>query len=150
MQGGNMKIITIFDLDGTLIPVNDRLKYLDEKPVDYKKFYESSLDYEPIKSTYNIIKVFNELIKQRDDNFIYLLTARNIKYKETTIEWLKKYNIPYDKLIMRDKNLSDVDFKEMIIDDILKEDFINFIFEDREHIIKVLEKKGLEIIKVEE
>jgi len=68
----------LIDLDGTVLVHNGHLNGQDELLPGVKEFFES------IPS----------------DDFVILLSARSSKYKDTTIEYLNKNQIRFDKLIL--------------------------------------------------
>ena len=126
----------IFDLDGTLNIIGDRLKYVQQPVKNWDAFYEASLNDEvntPIAKIYNL---FYEKYYS-----IYILTGRNEKYRTITEQWLTANDFLYDKLIMRpDRDYRhDTIVKPMLAAPFLKD--IEMAFEDR----KVMAEKWREL-----
>jgi len=126
----------IFDLDGTLNIIGDRLKYLQQPVKDWDAFYEASLN-DAVNTP--IAKIYNLFYEKY--SFIYILTGRNEKYRAITKQWLRQNNFLYDKLFMR----PDGDYRhDTIVKPMLAAPFLNRIemaFEDR----KVMADKWREL-----
>ena len=90
----------IFDLDNTIADINNRLAIASKSgKLDYSKLHDPELirTDEPM---YKTIDLINDLA-----NFnisIFILTARFISTKQVTEQWLHDYNVPYDKLVMKE------------------------------------------------
>ena len=96
------------EINGTgIVNKNFYIREMFDWDKDYEeKFYKSNIEYfasmfEPIKDCSKIIKKLKE-----EGNTIYIISGRdNGEYMnpyKMTIEWLKKYDIGYDKLFLVD------------------------------------------------
>ena len=96
------------EINGTgIVNKNFYIREMFDWDKDYEeKFYKSNIEYfasmfEPIKDCSKIIKKLKE-----EGNTIYIISGRdNGEYMDPykmTIEWLKKYDIGYDKLFLVD------------------------------------------------
>lgn len=131
----------IFDIDGTLTDNTHRLKYIMNYPKDYKTFYKELIDDQPINDVIELCKVL-----YANDYKILLVTGRPEDYRVLCKQWLEKYGIFYDDLLMRKEK----DFRK---DDIVKKEiYDNFIkpfyevvgvFEDRNRCVKMWRDLGL-------
>lgn len=110
MADTNRLKIAIVDIDGTLANVEHRLHFiLDKKPKDWEGFFS-----ETSRDTLNewcldfIHTLINRGIK------IVLLTGRPKRSKEVTEAWLRKYQVPYHALFMRNDGnfMDDVSYKK--------------------------------------
>ena len=123
----------VFDLDGTLSLVGDRVKELQKDPPDWDAFYERCGEDEP---NVPILMLCNNLLE--DGHRITIVTGRREGVFKKTVRWLTKHSHwgLIDGLYMR----PDGDFRH---DTILKPelvapfaDEIELIFEDRSSMVK--------------
>ncbi len=93
----------IFDIDGTIT---------NEPNIHFKKFNQATPNWK-------MIQKINEL---SEENEIIFFSSRYEEDREITLDWLKKYNIKYHKLILG-KPLGDyyIDDKNISIQNFLKE-----------------------------
>tara|TARA_Y100001958_G_C21046406_1_gene414192 strand:- start:273 stop:725 length:453 start_codon:yes stop_codon:yes gene_type:complete len=132
------KDIVIFDLDGTLAIIEKRLKESSMKngKINWKKFFSDELIKKDLPNP-PVIKTAN--LFHQNGFKIYIFSGRSEKTKEATIQWLKKYDIPYDLLKMRAKNDTrpdEVIKKEFVVElSILENIFL--ILDDREKVVKM-------------
>lgn len=119
----------ICDLDGTLAIIKDR------SPFDAAKC-ENDLLNEPIAE---IVKTYAS-----QGTRIILLSGRQDEHKEQTINWLAKYEIPYDDLLMRktkDSRKDSVIKKEIVDNHIKGKYFIRFVLDDRDQVVDMWRKE---------
>jgi len=113
----------ICDLDGTLAIIKDR------SPFDASKCEQDLLN-EPIAE---IVKSYSERGTR-----IILLSGRQDKHMEQTKNWLAKYDIPYDDLLMRktkDGRKDSVIKKEIVANNITGKYFVRFVLDDRDQVV---------------
>lgn len=136
----------IFDLDGTLSIVGDRVKYLNQKKKDWDAFY-NACDEDVINEP--IIQIFNDL---KQYNYIKIVTGRRESVRNKTLLWLNQNNLIIDNhdLHMR----KDGDFRhdtivkpELIID---FQDHVTAIFEDRNSMVVKWRELGFTCLQVAE
>lgn len=84
----------LVDLDGTLVD-NADLLYLAHDRSDFDQFHSESEKCNPrrwvLDDVLSIFSVANVII----------LTARSERYRSGTEQWLRRWGIPYDALLMR-------------------------------------------------
>lgn len=142
-----MKKTIIVDIDGTLSLLGDRVKYMEQDPKDYDAFFAAVHEDEPNHSVVDLVKTI------KDSYTIVLCTGRQERCRQDTIDWLKKYDIPYNKLLMK----KDGDFRadaiakaEMLENAGIKYEDIAFILEDRNSVVKAWRDKGIWCFQIQE
>lgn len=141
----------VFDIDGTLSIVGDRLKYLEQEPKDWDSFYEAC-----DKDEVNFFVAFlcrQIMIPKRYK--IAFVTGRPERVRKKTINWLSRYNLWEDntrrcRLLMRpdEDHRHDTIVKPELIKDISHE--VNMIFEDRNSMVKKWRELGYTCLQVAE
>ena len=145
------KNIVIFDLDGTLANIDDR-REKSMKPngkLNWDKFSSDEL----IKTDLPNIPVIKTAKLFHQNGFkIYVLSGRSINTKRVTTQWLKKYDVPFDVLKMREKNDNTPDevIKKEYVVKLAILDNIFLIFDDREKVVKMWRSLGLSCFQVDE
>lgn len=136
----------LIDLDGTLANIDDRREvFIKDKNWDlfYSKISEDKLNNWCLE----IIHKF------KDDYKIVLMSGRRDYYRNATVEWLKKFNVPYDLLLLRSENdfRPDDVVKLEIYESKVKEVFdILFVVDDRDSVVKMWRKLGLTCLQCAE
>lgn len=139
-------MIVVFDIDGTLSIVGDRLKYLQLDPPDWDAFYDACGQdkcNEPIWSVYHAM---------RQAHGVFFVTGRRESCREDTLKWMKDNMIrcPSENLFMRkdgDKR-HDTEVKPELIES-FKGDIL-MIFEDRSSMVKRWRELGYTCVQVAE
>ena len=86
----------VFDMDGVLSDASRRQHYLDRPFRDWEAFFQACGDDELINEVARLLDVLD------DDLSVVLLTARPIRVQPQTLAWLRRYELRWDLLIMRD------------------------------------------------
>lgn len=121
----------LFDIDGTLAHMHNR------SPYDWDKVYDDTLD----ESVYQVL-----LSHKNAGKDIIILSGRDGICRGNTIAWLKKHNIPYDMLYMREKGDSrkDTVIKKEIYDTHIKDQWnVLGIYDDRDCVVNMWRSLGL-------
>lgn len=152
------KNTVIFDLDGTLAIIDNRKKLSTNSngKMNWDSFFDPkniSLD-EPNFPVIKLAQLFT------NDGFkIVILSGRSNSTNEATRTWLKKYKVPYVKLIMRPdtndspKNLkfmSDDKLKKYMLETYLDINDIYLVVDDRSKVVKMWRELGLKTFQVAE
>jgi uncharacterized HAD superfamily protein len=96
MHDKTARPIVLVDVDGTLADVRHRLHHIrGEKKKNWKAFFEGMDRDTPIAST---VAWVQSLAQNHD---IIITTGRPEEYRERTIAWLKKCQIPFADVFMR-------------------------------------------------
>lgn len=137
----------IFDLDGTLSILGDRLKYLEQGIKDWNSFFGACAEdtvNNPIATVFRALRNTNQRVK--------IVTGRSERVRQTTLDWLElnDLSVASQDLHMRPHN----DFRhdtlikpELIID---FKDQIEMIFEDRNSMVEKWRKLGFVCLQVAE
>jgi len=143
-----MRDAVIFDIDGTLADVDEFLHHLVHRP-------DSPRDWEGFHTAVGEAKVKLEVLSmlhlyQIRGVHVILLTSRNVDWQKETMDWLKKNNITYDRLMMRSKGdrRSAPEFKEDRFKKISQEFNIVHVFDDHPGVVGVAEELGIPVTKV--
>lgn len=140
-----MKKVWVFDIDGTLADNAHRMHHLDGKKEWDAFFAKQHLDepYQPV------IDVLHALANDRPGDAVIIVTARDERFREDSLEWLNKHIpwISHDLMFMRpagDRGNDDV-MKVQIIKNWLAANpgyQVGAIFDDRHRIIDAFRNEG--------
>jgi hypothetical protein len=86
----------VFDMDGVLSDASRRQHYLDRPFRDWEAFFQACGDDELIAEVARLLDVLDSELS------VVLLTARPIRVQPQTLAWLRRYELRWDLLIMRD------------------------------------------------
>lgn len=132
----------ICDIDGTLCDISERLHYVkSQEEKDWKSFFANISNDKPREE---IISKVKELSKQYS---ICLVSGRPEDYRKETEEWMAKYEVPYDVLIMRrkgDKRPDDI-VKREFLQSYFDKDNIVLVIDDRPRVIRMWQEEGLKV-----
>ncbi len=142
----------IVDLDGTLALNSHRYHYIDKSKVikpNWETYFEECDKDRPNLPVIESIKAL-----KAQGYFIYIFSARGDIVKGKTIKWLKKYDIPFDHLTMREMNsyTPDEELKKSWLLSIYPnyQDDILCVFDDRDKVVKMWRSLGLTCFQVAE
>jgi len=135
----NLPDAIICDIDGTLALKGDR------SPYDHSRCEEDSLN-EPVW------RVVGSMLLGPSRKLIFV-SGREHKYREQTVNWLKKNGIPTATLLMRrtnDHRRDDI-VKKAIYDSFLRGKYnILCVFDDRQRVVDMWREQGLTCLQVAE
>ena len=147
-----MKNTIIFDLDGTLADISVRRK-LSTKP-------NGKIDWDIFLNPDNIImdSPNDPVVKMAqlfaDDNFnIVIFSGRSDKTKHATLDWLTHNKVPFNKLVMRDKDrhfMPDNDFKKQLLNEHADIDDVFLVVDDRQQVVDMWRSLGLNVFQVDD
>ena len=144
----------IFDLDGTLALIDSRreISIGDDGKMDWDTFFNPkmiSLD-DPNTPVIKMTQMF------KSQGFkVLIFSGRSGRTLNATMDWLKKHDVPFDKLMMRplDKKshfMKDSDLKQGWLDDsdIVDKDDVFAVFDDRNQVVDMWRDNGLQVFQV--
>lgn len=137
-----MQKLVLFDIDGTLSDIDIRRKILDKDPHNWKEFFDKMGDDIPNKA---VVELY-QIIWSNPQYKCVILTGRPDNYRKLTEQWLIWNDIPFDRLIMRDKNDQRADhiIKEQILKTLQSENNeIAFVIDDRQSVVDMWRRNGI-------
>lgn len=153
--------IYIFDFDGTIADSKHRHHFLQDEidgitvpktgtNKDWTSFFAAQDQDIPFDGILLIMKALYQA-----GYVIIILTARPENQRNVSVDWLKRYNVKYDALIMRPTGCREDDTTLKVHQ--LKQYFsksqrqrIQTIFEDRRRVVQSLRAAGYHVCHVEE
>ena len=131
--------IVIFDLDGTLADVSERIHHVRRKPKDWKAFFKGMAED---KTIHSMVRLCNMLYESGVR--IVLCSGRSEEHRPETVDWLEKHDVKFHELLLRrdGDRRSDVDVKREILAGMDKEKIL-FVVEDRSRVVEMWRKEGL-------
>lgn len=134
----------IVDIDGTLSDLTHRVHFSKEPTKDWDRFFDLVKDDTPRIDTIEKVK---GLHKTHD---IVLVSGRPERCRKDTYEWMKKHDVPFTTLFMRQDNdkRPDTEVKKDILDKYFKKDLIKLVIDDRPSVIRMWRENGLEVMDV--
>jgi hypothetical protein len=135
VQDPSLPHAIICDIDGTLAHMNGR------SPYDYSKVGEDTVD----ETILSLLKIFS------DQYHIVFVSGRPDRCKTETFVWiLKHFNSQWIELYMRkewDKR-NDTIVKREILDELIKEYYIEFVLDDRDRVVKMFRESWIKVLQV--
>lgn len=135
----------ILDLDGTLCDCEHRVHFMRERPKRREEFHSACVHDSVIPASKAIIDMAEEKGIR-----VILLSARPIRFKPQTEDWLKRNHIHYDQLILSSHpELNDPDYKIKMYKELI-EPFNEVIFtvDDRDTVVQMWRQNGLTCLDI--
>jgi hypothetical protein len=131
--------IVIFDIDGTLADVSERLPHIKKKPKDWDAFFRGIPQDKAIRSMVRLCNILYAYGLK-----ILLCTGRREKDREETVKWLAQQGVNYHELILRPDGdrRSDVIVKREMLAGIDRSKIL-FVVEDRSGVVEMWRSEGL-------
>lgn len=129
----------IFDIDGTLADVSERIRHLKKKPKDWDAFFAGMAQD---KTMHSMVRLCNILYDSGIK--IILCSGRSEEHRQETVEWLDKHGVNYHELLLRQDGdrRSDVVVKQEILAGLDKSKIL-FVVEDRSRVVQMWRSEGL-------
>ena len=131
--------IVIFDIDGTLADVSERLHHIKKKPKDWDAFFQGIPQDKAIQSMVRLCNIlYQSGIK------IILCSGRSDQYRAETIEWMAQQGVRYHELLLRPTHdrRSDVIVKREMLGGMDRSKIL-FVVEDRSGVVEMWRSEGL-------
>jgi len=136
----------IADLDGTLCDVSEILHLVEGEERDFHAFHAASADCPSVEAVVEAVRA-----AKATDRGILIVTSREFIWRDLTLDWLARHDIPYDELVMRivgDYRPDDVVKAEML-DDLEKRGWsVTEAWEDRDDIADLWASRGITVHRV--
>ena len=131
--------LVIFDIDGTLADISERVHHVRRKPKNWNAFNEGMAKD---KAIHSMIRLCNILYAA--GLHIILCSGRNERNRPETVEWLSRQGVHYHELLLR----QDEDYRP---DSVIKRELIQhlekskilFVVEDRSRVVEMWRSEGL-------
>jgi phosphoglycolate phosphatase-like HAD superfamily hydrolase len=131
--------IVIFDIDGTLADISERIHHIKRKPKNWNAFNEGMAKD---KAIHSMIRLCN--ILYASGLHIILCSGRNERNRPETIAWLSRQRVNYHELLLRrdEDYRADSVVKRELIQNIDKSKIL-FVVEDRSRVVEMWRSEGL-------
>ena len=131
--------IIIFDIDGTLADVSERIHHVQKKPKNWNAFFKGMAQD---KAIHSMVRLCNILYASGIQ--IILCSGRSEEHREQTVAWLAQHGVNYHDLLLRKNNdrRSDTDIKREILANLDKSKIL-FVVEDRGRVVEMWRSEGL-------
>ena len=136
----------IFDVDGTLMDISHRKKFVESKPKDWDSFREQTPNDKPITEIFQVA-----IALQKAGHRIIIASGRNRSQRGITLKQLMGNGLIFEQIYMR----SDNDYRP---DTILKRELLDkmrangydpkIVFDDRTSVVQMWRDAGLKAVQV--
>jgi hypothetical protein len=135
----------VFDLDGVLSDATRRQHYLEWPRRDWETFFEECGEDELIAEVARVLECLDDELR------IVLLTARPIRVQDQTLGWLKRYDLRWDLLVMRDWGdyMAAPSFKRLTVHELRDYGFdLRLAFEDDQRNVDMFHDEGVPCVYI--
>lgn len=136
------KKVAIFDIDGTLADIKHRRRFLNENPPNWRKFNDLMGDDTPNKPVLSLYMTLWGTSRYE----LILASGRSENFRSITEKWLVWNEIPFERLLMRNKDDHRADYlvKQDIHDQLISEGIvIEFVVDDRQQVVDMWRKNNV-------
>jgi len=130
--------VVVFDIDGTLADVSERVHHVRRKPKNWTAFFAGIVQDKAIRSMVRLCNLLHDAGVR-----IVLCSGRPERYRPQTASWLAREGVRYDELRLRrdgDRRSDTIAKREMVAD--LDRDRVLFIVEDRSSVVEMWRAEG--------
>lgn len=131
--------IVIFDIDGTLADVSERIHHVRKKPKNWNAFFQGMAQD---KAIHSMVRLCNLLYASGIQ--IVLCSGRSEEHRQQTVDWLTQQGVNYHNLVLRkdnDRRQDSVVKREILAH--LDKTKILFVVEDRSRVVEMWRSEGL-------
>jgi FMN phosphatase YigB (HAD superfamily) len=131
--------LVIFDIDGTLADISERIHHIKRKPKNWNAFNAGMAQD---KAIHSMVRLCN--ILYASGIHIILCSGRNERNRPETVEWLNKQGVNYHELLLRrdEDYRPDSAVKRELIQGLDKNKIL-FVVEDRSRVVEMWRSEGL-------
>jgi|TARA_Y100000310_G_C20586328_1_gene765584 FMN phosphatase YigB (HAD superfamily) len=136
----------IFDIDGTLADISQRLPFIQQTPKDWDSFKAAAVDDAPIPEIIWLARV----VAAGAESVIYM-SGRNESSREITWNWLKQNGLPEAPLYMRADGdfRPDFEVKAELLERAKADGYDPFMaIDDRTQVVEMWRSKGIRTLQV--
>ena len=131
--------IVIFDIDGTLADVSERIHHVKKKPKNWNAFFQGMAQDKAIHSMVRLCNVLYESGVK-----ILLCSGRSEEHRPQTVQWLAQQGVNYHELVLRsdgDQRTDTIVKREMLAG--IDRSKVLFVVEDRSRVVEMWRSEGL-------
>lgn len=135
----------VFDLDGVLSDATRRQHYLEWPRRDWETFFEECGEDELIAEVARVLECLDPDLR------VVLLTARPIRVQRQTLGWLRRYDLRWDLLVMRDWGdyMAAPSFKRLTVHELRDYGFdLRLAFEDDQRNVDMFHDEGVPCVYI--
>ncbi len=143
------KKIVIVDIDGTVANIDERVKHIQVKPKDWKKFYAEAGNDTPIQEIIHLVHALDDFGYE-----VVFCTGRNESSRDLTLAWIDQHiggGYRAENLLMR----RDGDYRpdhevklEAVVQARISIQDIAFVLEDRDQMVRAWRDLGVRCLQV--
>ena len=137
--------VVVFDMDGVLSDASRRQHLLDQPRRDWDAFFAASGDDDVIAETARLLEVIDPALP------VVLLTARPLRVRPQTLDWLVRHDLRWDLLVMRpdDGPVASSDFKREVVVQLRQDGFdLRLAFEDDRRNVAMFHGEGVPCVYI--
>jgi hypothetical protein len=137
--------VVVFDMDGVLSDASRRQHLLDQPRRDWDAFFAACGDDEPIAEVARLLEVLDPTLP------VVLLTARPLRVRPQTLDWLQRHHLRWDLLVMRpdDGPSRSSDFKRSVVVQLRQLGFdLRLAFEDDRRNVAMFHGEGVPCVYI--
>jgi phosphoglycolate phosphatase-like HAD superfamily hydrolase len=130
--------VAVFDIDGTLADVSERLHHVRSRPKDWDAFFAGMAQDKAIRAVVRLCNLLHDAGLR-----VVLCSGRPEAYRATTVAWLEREGVRYDELRLRrdgDRRADTLAKRQMLAD--LAPAQVLFIVEDRSSVVEMWREAG--------
>jgi phosphoglycolate phosphatase-like HAD superfamily hydrolase len=135
----------VFDIDGVLSDAAGRQHFLEAPTRNWRGFFDAAADDPLIEDVATLLDLLDPGLQ------IILLTGRPLRVRDLTVEWLDRYELRWDLLVMRsfgDYGAARV-FKEETVAELRAQGFdLRLAFEDDIRNVEMFRNAGVPCIYI--
>ena len=132
----------IFDIDGTLMDIEHRKKFVEQKPKDWNSFPED---------TPNLDVFAVAIALQKAGNRILIASGRNKSQRPITLKQLMGQGLVFNEIYLRSDNdyRPDYELKSGMLDQMFEAGYTpTLVFDDRTSVVDMWRSRGLRAVQV--
>lgn len=136
----------IFDIDGTLMDIEHRKKFVEQKPKDWNSFRDLTSEDTPNLDVFAVA-----IALQKDGNRILVASGRNKSQRAITLKQLMGQGLVFQELYLRSDNdyRPDYELKSEMLDKMLEAGYNpTLVFDDRSSVVNMWRSRGLRAVQV--
>jgi phosphoglycolate phosphatase-like HAD superfamily hydrolase len=135
----------VFDIDGVLSDAASRQHFIEAGRRNWNAFFDACGDDPLIEEVARLLHLLDPAVH------IVLLTGRPIRVQPQTLAWLRRYELRWDLLIMRDFGDYSAarEFKQWTVGDLRRHGFeLQLAFEDDRRNLEMFRSEGVPCVYI--